>query len=440
MAHVNFSWAIRLFLAGLVTAAHLGAEFDMTSDFRSVLAGDVQHGAMSLLQVHARGPSKVGSQKVEEADKLPADKRVIWISAFPRSGSSMMLSLVSQADFPVFTIFEPCHVRDSLEPWLTARGCGALLSQLSQCNFTGVIWLNGWLHGQTLKNGAGGKPYTPQRAAKACRSAGLVAFKTVTWGHDLAKETIPFLEANPHVQAIDLIRDPRSIYASEFNAGGFWKGIHDPDPEELTEMCDYMSDGLYETHPRLLRVVYEDFIVDPVRATGKISDFVAIPPELGAYNHSAFLNWSFDNEDCNDDNAYSNCQTNRTAPIDRYTLLGERMFRAFSGTKHCREISKFYGYDPWYGVNHIVPYRTHHKEVEHRAREKRSQQKKHKQVRRKRSARRITAEHKKHKRGSHQKGVRGSTAGLEAEQNNRKGHKNQIWEERAAEAREDGII
>ncbi|CAK0824618.1 unnamed protein product, partial [Prorocentrum cordatum] len=116
-------------------------------------------------------------------------KLVFWIAAYARSGSSTVLSLTTSTSLTAFALFEPCHSGDLLEPYLEAQGCGALLLQIASCNFTGIKKLWGWSNGHSSTNGAGS--YSPSRAAHACASADLVAFKTIPRGPDPCRSSSP---------------------------------------------------------------------------------------------------------------------------------------------------------------------------------------------------------------------------------------------------------
>lgn len=333
--------------SGPNVASLLGGSAALAKDSGVMSALDTPHEVLSLLQMRSSLPSQAAHPTFSSKDSTPA-KRVVWINAFPRSGSSLLLSLVSQVDFPVFSLFEPCN-HDSLEPWLAKKGCGALLSQLAQCNFTGVKWLRGWNSGYTLRNGASGA-YSPRSASKACQSAGLVAFKTVTWGHNLASQAIPFLEENPQVKVINLVRDPRSIYASSLLAGGLYNKGHELTATDLTNMCDDMYTSLNKSHTRLLRVVYEDLVRNPEKTSEDIFSFMAIANKSPKIQR--FLRNSFNNELCKDKDAYSTCRKNSTEPLERYATQGvmtPALYQTFSGRESCRAISLEYGYDPWFG-------------------------------------------------------------------------------------------
>lgn len=356
-AFLTFVLAVRSCCSEAVSVVPLAITTNATTDLGSLSArvtslasfasDDWKPEALSLLQVSVHSPSRVSSSvsqnqqapRSSPRDALPLKQRVVWIKAFPRSGSSLMFALVAQVNFPVFALFEPCSQRDNLEPWLAKKGCGALLSQLAKCNFTGVNSLQHWWNPKTLRNEAGN--YSPKRARRACKAAGLVAMKTVTWGHDLKSEMIPFLEANPQVQAIDLVRDPRSIYRSMTMTVGFLGT-----PEKwLFEMCDYMSKGLHVSHPRLLRVIFEDFVKRPVDTSSSIFSFMSIPRELEHFN--AFLGTHVNSDWCPEGQGkFTDCRSNSSETLERSSKLPLELQTRVSDEKACRAVINFYKYKP----------------------------------------------------------------------------------------------
>mmetsp|Transcript_147114 Transcript_147114/g.256740 ORF Transcript_147114/g.256740 Transcript_147114/m.256740 type:complete len:402 (+) Transcript_147114:76-1281(+) len=392
MAFLRPYLAFRLFFSGAALLVILDAKENATLEFgchaaaalSSLAASDFQSEALSLLQVQVRWPSQAPSlypQSWRESDReggragagalagvgaevgarvkavatierRPLKQRVVWINAFPRSGSTLLLSLVSQVDFPVFTLFEPCAKYDEVAPWLSKEGCGAVLSQLAQCNFTGIINLQHWKNSGTLKNGAS-EVYSPESASVACKSAGLVVFKTVTWGHNVASEAIPFLQANPQVYALDVVRDPRSMYASAMFAEDFYT---DPEKghnvEELIDLCDSMYRSIEASHPRMLRVVYEKFVTKPEETAKSIFSFIATPAEkkqglsfFSAAHVNLFLNSNFNANNCEDSSSYSICKQDSMKPLERYKTLPYDMSQVFRTTQSCIAVAQFYGYD-----------------------------------------------------------------------------------------------
>lgn len=296
-------------------------------------------------EVGPRGRVETGVEAVAAFDSRDAKQRVVWINAFPRSGSTLLLSLVSQVDIPVFALFEPCAKYDDVGPWLSKEGCGAVLSQLATCNFTGIKHLHHWSDPGTLRNGAS-EDYSPTSASSACKSAGLVVLKTVTWGHNVASEAIPFLQANPHVYAIDVVRDPRSMYASAMFAEDFYT-----DPErghnvrELIDLCDDLYRSMEVSYPRMLRIVYERFVQNPAETAKSIFSFIAATPELGAVDVNQFLKRNFNARNCEDMSSYSICKQDSMKPLERYKALPWDMSQVFRTTQSCVAVAEFYGYD-----------------------------------------------------------------------------------------------
>lgn len=299
---------------------------------------------LSLLQVQVRQQAR--SMRSTQLPVQSVPQRVLWIKSMPRSGSSLVLSLVQQVDFPVFALFEPCSPKDNLEPWLAKLGCGALLSQISQCNFKGVNWLDGWFNTHSNLNGA--HYYSVDSATRACQSASLVVFKTISYGYSLTSEAIPFLEANPRVKAIDVVRDPRSIYASMSATWGF-KDLP-MNNSDLLNWCDIMCDNLNKSHPQMMQVVYEDFVKAPTEAAMAIFDFLQVPEgaSKALANISNFVHASFNGTGCDDGNSFVECRTNSTEPLDRFTRLQTDTFDAFVDSVPCRTVAHHFHYNIWH--------------------------------------------------------------------------------------------
>jgi hypothetical protein len=144
-----------------------------------------------------------------------------------------------------FSLFEPCHVADSYEPWLKAAGCQRLLSDLTNCNFDGVNDLWGWRNSHTTNKH---KQYSSLLAHKLCSKSQLVAFKTVNYGHNLS-DFRSFLEQQPDLRILDVVRDPRGIYASWLSTEPFKHLVGKPDYYTLPEVCESFLANLELRHP-----------------------------------------------------------------------------------------------------------------------------------------------------------------------------------------------
>merc|ERR1719162_2444797 len=95
------------------------------------------------------------------------------------------------------------------------------------CDFSDIQKLGHWSHERSLTRGV--TSYDKQKAAGACRGAELVLLKTINvtgvlskWENSdqvqikrsLKQLVEPELEENKGLRVIDVIRDPRAVYAS----------------------------------------------------------------------------------------------------------------------------------------------------------------------------------------------------------------------------------
>jgi hypothetical protein len=276
-------------------------------------------------------------------------KPVFWIAAYARSGSSTVLSLTTSSSLTVFSLFEPCHTGDLLEPYLEAQGCGALLLQIASCNFTGINKLWGWSNGHSKTNGAGS--YSPGAAAGACAAADLVAFKTIHWGHRLEAEAFPVLSADPRIRMVNLIRDPRSIFASQtFSPGSTYQQLV-MGTDGIVSMCDNMCENLAVRHPQVHHLHYESLVTSVNSISAALFGFLGIPVDE---NVRSFVQANFDG-DCGDTSGtstsgfFGDCRMDSSASVTKYKgILSNNEYAAFMAHESCRNVSKAYGYDTWY--------------------------------------------------------------------------------------------
>lgn len=355
MPHQRFAWIVKLFIAGAASAVPLSATDKANLAAQDALSAnlgplDEPDEALSLLQVDMRTQQTAAETATQSNQKVTSGQKVIWIKSYARSGSSMLLELIEQIDVPVFGLFEPCSPKDNLDPALAERGCGALLSQLVQCDFTGVKWLWGWPspYTQILKNKG---EYNPETASRDCKQASVIVFKTVMWGHKLAEEAFPLLQAHPQVHMIDLIRDPRSIYGSFRSTWGFANKMPQFNESWLFNWCDEMYENIPKKHPRMKRVVYEAFVKAPSAQAKDLFAFLGIPRESHDAQVSSYLKEHFNNDACDDANFYVNCRSNASANADRYRTLPNETYFKFMNNKACRGVSLSYGYNAYYPLN-----------------------------------------------------------------------------------------
>jgi len=311
--------------------------------------------AVSLLQAHgglqrqpAANSSLAGAGAGPAANSSAQAKLVFWIAAYARSGSSTVLSLTTSTSLTAFALFEPCHSGDLLEPYLEAQGCGALLLQIASCNFTGIKKLWGWSNGHSSTNGAGS--YSPSRAAHACASADLVAFKTIHWGHRLEAEALAVLEADRRIRMVNLIRDPRSIFSSQTLSPGNTYQQLVQGTDGMVSMCDNMCENLAFRHPQVHHLQYERLVTSVNTTSAALFGFLGLPVDEKA---RSFVQANFDG-DCDESSGtstsgfFGDCRTNSSASLTKYKLLSNNEYAAFMAHESCRNISHAYGYDLWY--------------------------------------------------------------------------------------------
>jgi hypothetical protein len=275
-------------------------------------------------------------------------KPVFWIAAYARSGSSTVLSLTTSSGLTVFSLFEPCHIGDLLEPYLEAQGCGALLLQIASCNFTGINKLWGWSNAHSKTNGAGS--YSPSAAGEACAAADLVAFKTIHWGHRLRAQAFPVLLADPRIRMVNLIRDPRSIFSSQtFSPGNTYHELV-MGTDGIVSMCDNMCGNIAVNHPQVHHLQYERLVTSVNSTSAALFGFLGIPIDE---NVRSFVQANFDG-DCGDNwgtstsGYFGDCRANSSSSLTKYKLLSNNEYAAFMAHETCRNVSHAYGYDTWY--------------------------------------------------------------------------------------------
>lgn len=292
---------------------------------------------------------------------------VVWISAFPRSGSSTLLSMVRVAvpemqvagramdaadstSNEVFTLFEPCHFGKDLEhsDILSEEGsatpCSTLLVELARCNFSRAEHLWGWSNKHTTNHG---QVYAPSTAAAYCNRANLVAFKTVGQSKVVdstrrLEDILWILKAVPALRIVDVVRDPRAIYAS-------WK-LTDPFPRILgernyplwREVCDTFASNLNVSDSRVHRVVWEALARDPEAEMLKVYSFLGL--NFGA-SQKQWLNATFQGDGCRQENNYTDCHAQPQNGLTKWREeLSNEELEAIQAYVPCRKVMIAYGY------------------------------------------------------------------------------------------------
>lgn len=309
--------------------------------------------ATALSRAQMRGARQSNYQR-QFSEQLP-----IWVHAYARSGSSTVLSMVSQALKEesaqeemnhVFSLFEPCHKGDELEPELVAKGCGGLIGELANCRFDKIKALNGWRDTHSKTRGAG--PYNPAAASAACGGADVVAFKTISQAGELfhvQEHGLPVLSENPRLRMVDIVRDPRSIYASWMSTFPFNDtrlGGVQRDTSALKGLCDSFASNLGIQHSQVHRVVFESLVRDPEGVMRDVFNFLQVP--FGD-SQMDWVHRTFNAKDCPGVTefiaAYSDCHTNATESLEKWrNVLQPHEVETFASYPACVTVAQTYSY------------------------------------------------------------------------------------------------
>jgi hypothetical protein len=241
---------------------------------------------------------------------------------------------------------------------LEREGCQAEVDRIIGCNFSGVETLGSY----TRKGGLflwsptedGLTHEAPEVQAAVCKRSDVIAFKTVTYGHTGQDSVLTFLERHPRLKVIDMVRDPRGIYASwrttlpfstivngeregnpDAHDSGWWVG--------LEGICRSFAQNLRRSHPRIHRVKYEDLVLDPFRTMRAAYAFAGL---TFGEAEAVWITQTF-NANCEerDMGQFSGCHRNSSEPVARWEdVLSPYEKSLFLEDPRCREVAEHYGY------------------------------------------------------------------------------------------------
>jgi len=249
------------------------------------------------------------------------------------------------AEMPeVYAVFEPCHNDDKYSPELAKKGCHGVLNALARCDFQDIEWLHGNKNPHSTQRQ---DDYTPTAASASCAGADLVTIKTIDYAHDL-KEALPILDNNDNLLMIDVIRDPRGIYASWKATYPFSKMLQNDNKTLMTDICDSFAKNLKIRHPRLRRIVFEHLVEKPKPVMEGVFDFIGVP--FGDVQLQ-WINSTF-NSDCDADDKvsklnknYRDCHSDSTWALHRWEReLSKKEKDMFSDHEACREVAWAYNF------------------------------------------------------------------------------------------------
>lgn len=336
------------------------------------------------------------SFKKTAANSAQRPIRAVWVKGYPRSGTSTTLSLVSSsanglgdyttadhtgalvlrrtAEQPAkinvsvegvstsdekedqahkkltasslshtFALFEPCHDGDKYDPWLEETGCGALLSGLAVCNFTGVHNLWGWDNPHTTN--MDDRTFSQDKATQLCGQADLVTFKTVDDRHSI-REWTWLLDQQPHMRILDMVRDPRGIWASWKSTTAFNDDLASGTYGTLTDICRLFAANLDFKDNRVHRVVFEHMVKDPKTVAKGVYDFLEMP---FTQEQNDWIRKTFNAKECPPHmpwfENYTDCHTESSHVVEKWrSVLSKEELQSFYDTPECIQVIKAYNY------------------------------------------------------------------------------------------------
>mmetsp|Transcript_15690 Transcript_15690/g.34394 ORF Transcript_15690/g.34394 Transcript_15690/m.34394 type:complete len:369 (-) Transcript_15690:46-1152(-) len=285
-----------------------------------------------------------------EALQSARPSTAVWVTGYPRSGSSTILSMVSaagqgldpQVPGKVFSLFEPCHNGDKLSKKKEKEGCAGLLMGIARCNFSRVMNLWGWADPHSTNDH---KPYNMTLAHKHCVTSNMIAFKSVDYAHDL-QQSIWMLDEMPELRIISIIRDPRGVYASWKAMEPFATLLQQGEYYSLQEVCQNMRSNSKIQHERVHHIVLEDLVKDPRSVMQGVYAF------LGMTFGQAQEDWlqkTFNAARCPEapawQHGYEDCHSNSSEVVEKWRQVltaGEQQI--FRSEESCQELALARGY------------------------------------------------------------------------------------------------
>eukprot|EP00448_Togula_jolla_P002335 CAMPEP_0170598762 /NCGR_PEP_ID=MMETSP0224-20130122/16422_1 /TAXON_ID=285029 /ORGANISM="Togula jolla, Strain CCCM 725" /LENGTH=360 /DNA_ID=CAMNT_0010923339 /DNA_START=77 /DNA_END=1159 /DNA_ORIENTATION=- len=298
-----------------------------------------------------------GAQGVDHVSlirtNISDDSRLaVWVSSYPRSGSSTVLSLVSsslegeetQSQTSTFSLFEPCHDGDEYDPWKKEQGCASLLWGLSRCDFSGVKKLWGWADPHSSNHHV---KFEAAVATDICQKANLVAFKTVDYGHHLEKWTW-MLNTHPHMKIVDVVRDPRGIWASWKTTEPFATLLKEGGYYTLEGICENFAKNLDLQDTRIHHIVFERLMDNPWETTTQVFNFLGLP--FGD-KQKKWINSTFNAKECPEPKpweiGFTDCHTKSASVSEKWReVLTQEEIANFNANPDCRRVVQAYGFSP----------------------------------------------------------------------------------------------
>ena len=221
-----------------------------------------------------------------------------------------------------------------------------MLFDVSHCDFCGVEQLWGWRDSHSTSNFT--KEFNKDVATEMCEEADIIAFKTVDWGRDLHKWNW-LLNSRSHMKVLDMVRDPRAIYASWKWLEPFKSLVEAPDFYTLTEICDHFARNLDFKDQRVKRVIFEDLMQNPKVVTQQIYAFLG---EAFTDEQEKWIQGAFNAKDCPPPapgmKGFTDCHTSSGVDPRGDEKWRDELTAAelaiFENSKNCQRVADAYNY------------------------------------------------------------------------------------------------
>lgn len=324
----------------MINAAAVG---ETNGTLSSPTLGTLQATTHVLQNPSSMSPAEMVDKMLDHAEKTS-----LYSTTVSKIGNDTLPGLLVEAPpSKVFALFEPCHEGDRVADPLLQRGCGGLLSSLAHCDFSQVVSLHGFRNPHTSHHNE--LAANPGAASAFCSAADLVTIKTIEYAHDL-RQALLVLDADPSIYMIDVVRDPRGIYASWKQLEPFATFLKGPNATLMPDICRSFAANINVTHPRLRRIVFEELVKAPGTVMSETYNFLGLP---FGQAQLAWIASTFDATDCqqkieeNHLNAmFSDCQANSTVSMSKWRqqLLPDEL-QLFASDTNCQEVALAYNFE-----------------------------------------------------------------------------------------------
>lgn len=299
----------------------------------------------------------------EVSNGLSEHETKLLIPAIPRSGSTLLMEMVTSAVFgttevngkktkrsSTFALFEPCHRGDVVSGADAAQleWCSDMLTSIFNCDFSAIQHLWGWNDSHTL---GGPEDYSPLAAGDACNHTDIIALKTVAsaiWQRPVSEGLFPLLDRMHSVKAVLPVRDPRGIFASTKR---LFEDV-ETNKSRMEAYCNYYLQIATHKHPRLHVVRFEDMVQDPMKAMAEMYKFLGF--SFGLKQVGWLDNHFWHTSDCVQENIknlnFTTCRRGTAQHVVNKWKgqLTRKEMRYFRGNPVCRRMAQHFKYDADY--------------------------------------------------------------------------------------------